>query len=80
MLKENNKILNVKDGYSYGASNSNFVNNATDMEIDDEKRARTRSIWVVNIEIFIFAIGFSIVTTGVLPYLQQVTLQVILST
>ena len=41
-------------------------------ETGDEKRARVRSLWIMNIEIFIFALGFSIVLTGVLPYLKQV--------
>ena len=39
---------------------------------DDEKTARIRSLWVMNIETFIFALSFSIVITGVLPYLRQV--------
>ena len=41
-------------------------------ETGDEKRVRVRSLWIMNIEIFIFALGFSIVLTGVLPYLKQV--------
>lgn len=50
--------------------------NIADLETEDEKRARIRSLWVINILTFIFALSFSIVITGVLPYLRQVTLVV----
>ena len=70
MVKKNNKISNSKDSFNH----SNIANTASKIETDDEKRARIRSIWVINIEIFIFAISFSIVMTGVLPYLRQVIL------
>ena len=44
------------------------------LETKDERKARIRSIWVIYIETFIFAISFSIVITGVFPYLKQVSL------
>ena len=44
----------------------------TKLETEDEKTARIRSLWVINIQTFIFALSFSIVITGVLPYLRQV--------
>ena len=50
---------------------TNHVDTST-LETQDEKRVRVRSLWIMNIEIFIFALGFSIVLTGVLPYLKQV--------
>ena len=43
------------------------------LETKDERKARIRSIWVIYIETFIFAISFSIVITGVFPYLKQVS-------
>ena len=46
----------------------------TSLEAEDEKRARIRSLWVIFIETFILSLSFSIVITGVLPYLRQVTL------
>ena len=44
----------------------------TNLETEGEKAARIRSLWVINIQTFIFALSFSIVITGVLPYLRQV--------
>ena len=55
-------------------NNHNINNNdIINRETDDEKRARIRSLWVINVQTFIFALSFSIVITGVLPYLRQVT-------
>ena len=62
---ENRSVDQAKD------SNNN-VDSST-RETGDEKRVRVRSLWIMNIEIFIFALGFSIVLTGVLPYLKQVS-------
>ena len=59
------------------AEDNNYKNNDNDIanrEADDEKRARIRSLWVINVQTFIFALSFSIVITGVLPYLRQVTI------
>ena len=44
------------------------------LETEDETKTRIRSLCVINIQTFIFALSFSIVITGVLPYLRQVTL------
>ena len=44
------------------------------LETTDERKIRIRSIWVIYIETFIFALSFSIVITGVFPYLKQVSL------
>ena len=55
-------------------NNHNINNNdIINRETDDEKRARICSLWVINVQTFIFALSFSIVITGVLPYLRQVT-------
>ena len=54
------------------AKDSTNIVDSTTRETVDEKRIRVRSLWIMNIEIFIFALGFSIVLTGVLPYLKQV--------
>ena len=54
------------------AENSTYDLDTSKSETGDEKRVRVRSLWIMNIEIFIFALGFSIVLTGVLPYLKQV--------
>ena len=48
----------------------------TKLETEDEKKARIRSLWVINIQTLIFALSFSIVITGVLPYLRQVRYRV----
>ena len=44
------------------------------LETTDERKIRIRSIWEIYIETFIFALSFSIVITGVFPYLKQVSL------
>ena len=62
-----NKEVGGKDG----SLNTNV--NTTKLETDEEKRERIRSLWVINIQTFIFALSFSIVITGVLPYLRQVS-------
>ena len=54
------------------AKDSTNIVDSTTRETGDEKRIRVRSLWLMNFEIFIFALGFSIVLTGVLPYLKQV--------
>jgi hypothetical protein len=58
------------EGNTHKTINNDIVNRET----EDEKRARIRSLWVINIQTFIFALSFSIVITGVLPYLRQVTI------
>lgn len=42
------------------------------LETAAERRARRHSHWIVYITTFVMSIGFSIVLTGVWPYLQQV--------
>ena len=67
MVSKKNKVLDIKEN----ANKFDLAGN-TNLETDDEKTARIRSLWVMNIETFIFALSFSIVITGVLPYLRQV--------
>ena len=42
------------------------------LETPDERKLRLRSLWICHIVTFVFALSFSIVFTGVFPYLQQV--------
>ena len=67
MVSKKNKVLDIKRN-----DNKFDLGSNTNLETDDEKTARIRSLWVMNIESFIFALSFSIVITGVLPYLRQV--------
>ena len=67
MVSKKNKVLDIKEN----ANKFDLAGN-TNLETEDEKTARIRSLWVMNIETFIFALSFSIVITGVLPYLRQV--------
>ena len=67
MVLKKNKVLDIKEN----ANKFDLAGN-TNLETADEKTARIRSLWVMNIETFIFALSFSIVITGVLPYLRQV--------
>lgn len=41
-------------------------------ETPQEKRARMTSIWLLHIQMLIYSLSFSIVFTGVFPYLKQV--------
>ena len=43
-----------------------------ELESSEEKRIRYRSIRIGQVALLIFAIGFSIVLTGVYPYMTQV--------
>ena len=47
-------------------------NNNTRIETLQEQKGRLRSIWIVHIGTFIFSLSFSVVITGVYPYLRQV--------
>ena len=42
------------------------------LETPDERKLRLRSLWICHIVTFVFSLSFSIVFTGVFPYLQQV--------
>lgn len=44
---------------------------APSLETDAEHRARKRSHWVIYITTFVMSIGFSIILTGVWPYLKK---------
>lgn len=42
------------------------------LETPEERKLRLRSLWICHIVTFVFSLSFSIVFTGVFPYLQQV--------
>ena len=44
------------------------------LETPKERQLRLRSLWILHIVTFIFSLSFSIVFTGVYPYLLQVTI------
>jgi len=43
------------------------------LETPTERRARMRSLFIVHTAMLIFSLGFSIILTGVLPYLRRLT-------
>jgi hypothetical protein len=43
-----------------------------EVETPEEKRVRMWSIRIVQVAMLIFSIGFSIILTGVFPYMKQV--------
>ena len=45
-----------------------------ELESPEEKKVRYRSIRIGQVALLIFAIGFSIVLTGVYPYMTQVSI------
>ena len=52
-----------------------FNNAPSDANLPKEdptiRRARLRSVWIAHVGMFIFSLGFSIVLTGVYPYMKQ---------
>ena len=46
----------------------------SELETPEERKLRIRGIWICHVVTFVFSLSFSIVFTGVFPYLQQVTL------
>jgi hypothetical protein len=48
------------------------------LESDKEKEERRRSLWIVYFTMFLISLGFSIVLTGIWPYLDKVCLAVFL--
>ena len=46
----------------------------SELETPEERKLRIRGLWICHVVTFVFSLSFSIVFTGVFPYLQQVTL------
>ncbi|CAL4078836.1 unnamed protein product, partial [Meganyctiphanes norvegica] len=44
---------------------------APSLETEAERRSRRRSQWIIYLTTFVMSIGFSIILTGVWPYLQK---------
>ena len=42
------------------------------LETPEERKLRIRGLWICHVVTFVFSLSFSIVFTGVFPYLQQV--------
>ena len=49
------------------------------LETPEERKLRIRGLWICHVVTFVFSLSFSIVFTGVFPYLQQVTFSIFLS-
>ena len=45
---------------------------AAEEETPEQRRSRMISLWLIHTQMFIYALSFSIVLTGVFPYLLQV--------
>lgn len=48
-------------------------------ETKAQTSARNRSLWIVHLGMTIFSMGFSIVLTGVYPYMKQASLSAVAS-
>ena len=42
------------------------------LETPEERKLRIRGLWICHVVTFVFSLSFSIVFTGVFPYMQQV--------
>lgn len=87
-MTKNNCSLDTSDkleiGHYDGANNNNKEDvghheeggkfkSSQERETNAQRRARILSIYIVHIGMFIFSLGFSIVLTGVYPYMKQVS-------
>jgi ceroid-lipofuscinosis MFS transporter 7 len=45
----------------------------TNVEDPADRKSRMRSIYIIHFAMLIFSLGFSIILTGVYPYLKQVS-------
>ena len=59
-------------GSAAACHGSNIIH-PQDLETAQEKKLRYRSIRIGQLTMFIFATGFSIILTGVYPYMQEVS-------
>lgn len=50
------------------------VNLVDDLETVEEYKQRWRSVHIIYFTMFLMSLGFSIVLTGILPYLDKVSL------
>lgn len=48
------------------------TNETKDVESEKERRSRIFSIWIMNANMFLIIIGYSIVAAGLYPYMKQV--------
>ena len=53
-------------------SKNKLPSHPQELEIPEEKKIRYRSIRIARVIMLIFAIGFSIVLTGIYPYMTEV--------
>ena len=44
----------------------------SELETPEDRKLRIRGLWICHVVTFVFSLSFSIVFTGVFPYLQQV--------
>ena len=65
-------FLKKDDGAAAAAGLAAAQRAAEEMETAAERKARMISLWLIHAQMFIYALSFSIVLTGVFPYLLQV--------
>ena len=53
-------------------SNVSETIDLSELETPFERKLRLRGLWICHVVTFVFSLSFSIVFTGVFPYLQQV--------
>lgn len=74
--KENSATDNIdvlNKSHESASDNPDTIVHPIKLETKFERDTRYRSIRVVQVAMFIFAIGFSIILTGVYPYMKQLT-------
>jgi hypothetical protein len=66
---EETVTVNVENGHDKNGNGSAAV---PILESEVEKKERLRSLWIVYFTMFLISLGFSIVLTGIWPYLDKV--------
>jgi hypothetical protein len=66
---EETATANVENGHDKNGNGSVAV---PILESEVEKKERLRSLWIVYFTMFLISLGFSIVLTGIWPYLDKV--------
>lgn len=64
--------VTCRGGSAQDGEEAERVAEGTGLETDQERRERWRSVYVIYFTMFQMSLGFSIVLTGVWPYLDKV--------
>ncbi|CRL08149.1 CLUMA_CG020833, isoform A [Clunio marinus] len=70
-MTETNNTDNRMPNSTNNLENGNRKGNILELETDKEREERLRSLWIIYFTMFLISLGFSIVLTGIWPYLDK---------